>query len=118
MSLPKRLGGHTPVSLACHPCLVLEMKQSQAEQLRACVCTKGCTQRECNAATKKAATQQARKCSPYWQFFDLYGPFISWEGVENDPQIGTTITKCVEDLENEKHVLDPGQLFPYNFLCP
>ena len=28
------------------------------------------------------------------------------------PEIGTAITQCFEHLENERHSLNPGQLFP------
>ena len=42
------------------------------------------------------------------KFLDLYVIFRFL----GHPDIGTAITKCFEHLDDEKHILDSGQLFP------
>ena len=42
-------------------------------------------------------------------FFVDVGPIFGFLG---HPEIGTAITKCFEHLEDETHILDPGQLYP------
>ena len=45
---------------------------------------------------------------PFLRFLDLWVIF----GFLGHPEIGTAITKCFEHLDDEKHILDPGQLYP------
>ena len=45
-------------------------------------------------------------------FFGNFRIFGSFWDLLGHPEIGTAITKCFEHLDDEKHILDPGQLDP------
>ena len=47
-------------------------------------------------------------CLPLGSFWDLWVIV----GLLGHPEIGTAITKCFEHLDDDKYILDPGQLFP------
>ena len=42
----------------------------------------------------------------YQNYLDCWVILRFW----GHPEIGTAITKCFEHLDDEKHILDPGQL--------
>ena len=67
-----------------------------------------------NVATKvseaKLKSNAASRLFNYFcSFFGICGTFVGFWG---HPEIGTAITKCFEHLDDEKHILDPGQLYP------
>ena len=62
----------------------------------------------CDATWTAEHTYLAKKAKSYdfWAIFGLWG----------HPEIGTAITECFEHLDDEKHILDPGQLHPSPFV--
>ena len=44
--------------------------------------------------------------------FDMFLDLWVISGFLGHPESGTVITKCFEHLDDEKHILDPGQLCP------
>ena len=51
----------------------------------------------------------------FWTFFGFVGHFLNVFvicGFWGHRETGTAITKCFEHLEDERYILDAGQLFP------